>query len=567
MAEVPTTPPFLTETAAGARARRRGGWLAPGAWLLVALFLLPIATVVVHLFLPDRGTWDHLVETLLADYLWNTLWLVLGVGLIAPVIGTGTAWLTTLCRFPGRGLFAWALILPLAVPGYVMAYAYTDWLEVAGPLQSWLRAATGWEVGDYWFPDIRSLGGAVALLSLVLYPYVYLLARAAFLEQSVCALEVSRTLGYGPWGSFWRVALPLARPAIVAGTALALMETLADYGTVAYFGVPTFTTGIVRALISMGDRTAAAQLSSLLLAAVFAVLMLERWSRQRLRFHHTSSKYRALPRYDLGGWRALLAILACLAPVALGFLLPAGLLAGLWLEEAGGAIDRRFLGWVGNSMTLAGVTALLAVALALALAYGMRFRRSASLAAATRLAGMGYALPGTVIAIGTLIPLAHFDNALDAWMRETFGVGTGLLLTGGIAALVFAYLVRFLSVSLSTVEASLGKVRPSLDEAARSLGQGPRGTLLRVHAPLVWSGLLTAFLVVFVDVMKELPATLLLRPFNFDTLAVKAYNFAADERLAEAAFPALAIVLAGIVPVVLLSAAIAKARPGQQGTD
>ena len=325
-----------------------------------------------------------------------------------------------------------------------------------------------------------------------------------------------------------------------------------------------YASGIVRALISMGDRTAAAQLSSLLLAAVFAVLMLERWSRQRLRFHHTSSKYRALPRYDLGGWRALLAILACLAPVALGFLLPAALLAGLWLEDAGGAIDRRFLGWAGNSMTLAGVTALLAVALALALAYGMRFRRSASLAAATRLAGMGYALPGTVIAIGTLIPLAHFDNALDAWMRETFGIGTGLLLTGGIAALVFAYLVRFLSVSLSTVEASLGKVRPSLDEAARSLGQGPRGTLLRVHAPLVWSGLLTAFLVVFVDVMKELPATLLLRPFNFDTLATFVFQYASDELLEESALGALTIVGAGIIPVILLSVTIARSRPGSR---
>jgi iron(III) transport system permease protein len=549
-----------------ARPRRRWrightGWLA---WLFLALFLLPVATVVAHIFLPDQGTWDHLVETVLPDYIRNSLLLALGVGLIAPVLGTGTAWLTTLCRFPGQRFFAWALILPLAVPGYVMAYAYTDFLEVSGPLQGWLRQALDLQVGHYWFPDVRSLGGAITLLSLVLYPYVYLLARSAFLEQSVCALEVGRTLGYGPWACFWHVALPLARPAIMAGAALVLMETLADYGTVAYFGLPTFTTGIVRALISMGDRTAAAQLSTLLLGAVFLVLLLERWSRRRLRFHHTSSKYRALPRHQLRGGRALLAVLACALPLLLGFLLPAALLLRLWLGVAEGEVDRRFLGWAGNSVTLAGIAACCAVALALLLAYGLRLSRSPSLTFAARLAGMGYAVPGTVIAIGTLIPLAAFDNALDAWLRARFGVSTGLLLTGSITALIFAYLVRFLSVALGTVEASLGKVRPSLDEAARTLGSGPRATLWRVHAPLVWGGVLTALLMVFVDVLKELPATLLLRPFDFDTLAVQAANFAADERLAEAAFPALAIVAVGLLPVLLLSRAIARARPGEE---
>lgn len=549
--------------AARTRRRRRfgaAGWLA---WLFLALFLLPVATVVAHVFLPDQGTWAHLVETVLPDYIRNSLLLALGVGLIAPVIGTGTAWLTTLCRFPGQRIFAWALILPLAVPGYVMAYAYTDFLEVSGPLQTWLRQALDLQVGHYWFPDLRSLGGAIMLLSLVLYPYVYLLARSAFLEQSVCALEVGRTLGYGPWACFWHVALPLARPAIMAGAALVLMETLADYGTVAYFGLPTFTTGIVRALISMGDRTAAAQLSTLLLGSVFLVLLLERWSRRRLRFHHTSSKYRALPRHQLRGGRALLATVACALPLLLGFLLPAALLLRLWLGVAEGEVDRRFLGWAGNSVTLAGIAACCAVTLALLLAYGLRLSRSPSLTFAARLAGMGYAVPGTVIAIGTLIPLAAFDNALDAWLRATFGVSTGLLLTGSIAALIFAYLVRFLSVALGTVEASLGKVRPSLDEAARTLGSGPRATLWRVHAPLVWGGVLTALLMVFVDVLKELPATLLLRPFDFDTLAVQAANFAADERLAEAAFPALAIVAVGLLPVLLLSRAIARARPGE----
>ena len=543
--------------------RRRFSGLGVFAWLVVALFLLPILTVAAQFFLPERGTWAHLAATVLPDYLANTFWLVLGVGLVVPLLGTGTAWLTTHCRFPGRRLFVWALILPLAVPGYVMAYAYTDALEVAGPAQVWLRETFGWRVGDYWFPDVRSLGGAITLLSLVLYPYVYLLARAAFLQQSVCALEVGRTLGLGAYGVFWRIALPLARPAIVAGTALALMEALADFGTVAFFGVPTFTTGIVRALVALGDPIAAAQLSTVLLGFVLLVLLLELWSRRRLRFHHTSSKYRRLPVHELGGWRGLLACLACLLPVLLGFLLPAGLLLNLWLGKAGGEIDRRFLEWAGNTVILAALAASLAVALALLLAYSVRLARSRSLTLAVRLAGLGYAMPGTVIAIGTLIALAAFDNGLDALLRELFGISTGLLLTGSLAALIFAYLVRFLAVSLGTVEASLGKVKPALDEVSRTLGVRPAETLRRVHAPLIWPGVLTALLLVFVDVLKELPATLLLRPFNFDTLAVKAYTFATDERLAEAGLPALAIVAVGILPVIVLSVAAARARPGE----
>ena len=544
------------------RPRRLGG-LTLFAWAIVLLFLLPIVAVAAQFFVPDQGTWAHLAATVLPDYLANTAWLVLGVGVLAPLLGTGTAYLTTHCRFPGRRLFVWAMILPLAVPGYVMAYAYTDALEVAGPVQLWLRETLAWKVGDYWFPDVRSLGGAILLLSFVLYPYVYLLARSAFLQQSVCALEVGRTLGLNAWGVFWRIALPLARPAIVAGTALALMETLADYGTVAFFGVPTFTTGIVRALVSMGDATAAAQLSTVLLGFVTVVLLLELWSRRRLRFHHTSSKYRRLPEHELHGWRASLAFLACALPVLLGFLVPAGLLLNLWLSKDGGEIDRRFLEWTENTVTLAAITAIGAVVLALLLAYGVRLAKSRGLTLAVRIAGLGYALPGTIIAIGTLIALGTFDNTLDATLQDFFGFSTGLLLTGSIAALVFAYLVRFLAVSLGTVEASLGKVKPTLDEVSRTLGSRPTATLRRVHVPLIWPGVLTALLLVFVDVLKELPATLLLRPFNFDTLAVKAYTFAADERLPEAGFPSLAIVAVGILPVIVLSVAAARARPGE----
>ena len=459
--------------------------------------------------------------------------LTLGVGAGVLLVGVSTAWLVTMCRFPGVKIFEWALILPLAVPAYVMAYTYTDFLQFAGPLQSALRAMTGWEAGDYWFPRIHSLEGAMLMLIMVLYPYVYLLTRAAFLEQSVCILEVSRTLGCSSWRSFWQVAVPTARPAIAAGTALALMETLADYGTVAFFGVPTFTTGIIRAWIAFGDRIAAAQLCVALLGFVLLVLFLERWSRGSARFHQTSSKMQALPTYRLRGWRALGALLACLLPLTIGFLLPGLILVDMAIEAGDEQFGSRYFHLVGNSLTLAGVTAVLAVAIATLLAYSRRLNPGWLSATTNRLASMGYAIPGTVIAVGVLIPAALFDNALDAFMRETFGVSTGLLFTGTIAALVFAYLVRFLAVSLGTVEASLAKVRSSMDDAARSLGARPGGVLVRIHVPLMRGSLLTAGLIVLVDVMKELPATLVMRPFNFDTLAVQAYNLASDERLTE----------------------------------
>ena len=525
---------------------------------------MPVAGVLLSLTQSGDGTWTHLVSTVLPLYLMNTAVLVAGVGIGVPVVGAGTAWLVTMCRFPGRRVFEWALILPLAVPAYVMAYAYTDLLQPAGPVQSLLRELTGLNYQEYWFPEVRSLGGAVAMLVLVLYPYAYMLSRTAFLDQSVCALDVSRTLGCGPWSSFFRVALPLARPAIIAGTALALMETLADFGTVSFFGVPNFTTGIVRAWSAFGDRTTAGQLASILLIFVFLVLLLETQSRGKARFHQATNVYQKLPGQRLRGSAAAAAFIACFLPLLLGFLLPAGVLLAMALAAGDRMFGARYLELVGNSVTLATVTALLAVGLATLMAYGRRLQGTPAVQVANRLAAMGYAIPGTIIAVGVLVPFAAFDNALDAWLRATFGISSGLLLTGSIAALVFAYLVRFLAVSLNTVESGLGKIRPSMDDAARALGARPLGMLGRVHAPMMWPSLLTAWLVVFVDVMKELPATLVMRPFNFDTLAVQAHNFAADERLTEAATPALTIVAVGIPPVILLSRAIARGRPGRK---
>ena len=533
--------------------------------LVAVLLALPIVTVAIHVFLPGQGTWSHLADTVLWQYIWNTVWLGVGTGIGVTVVGITTAWLVAMCRFPGRGVFQWALMLPLAVPAYVLAYTYTDFLQVAGPVQSMIRDLTGWTPHEYWFPNIRSLEGAIVLFVVVLYPYVYLLCRTAFLEQSVCVQEASRTLGCGPWRSFSRVALPLARPAIAGGTALALMETLADFGTVSFFGLPTFTTGIYRAWFSLGDRVAAAQLSTVLLGFVLVLVVMERWSRGGARYHHTTGRYKRLPSYRLRGWRAGVAVTLCSIPLVLGFLLPAAILVNMAFIDGDAQLGSRYLELAWNSVSAAGLVAVLAVVLAVFLAYSVRLRPTALSVGTSRVASLGYAVPGSVIAVGILIPLSLFDNALDQWTRTTFGFSTGLLLTGSIVGLVYAYLVRFLAVSMNTVDASLAKITPSMDGVARTLGLGPFRTLLRVHMPIMWGGLCTAGLIVFVDVMKELPATLLLRPFNFDTLAVQAYNLAIDERLTEAATPSLAIVAAGLIPVVLLSRAISRARPGQSG--
>ncbi|MBI2292494.1 MAG: iron ABC transporter permease, partial [Betaproteobacteria bacterium] len=501
---------------------RRVGALAAITTLIAVLLAVPVVVVLANVFMPSEGTWAHLAGTVLPEYVANTLWLLAGVGGMVIFGGVATAWLVTMCRFPGQRLFEWTLILPLAMPAYIMAYAYTDFLQFSGPLQTWLRELTGWQAREYWFPEIRSVGGAIAMLGLVLYPYVYLVVRAAFLEQSVGIIEVGRTLGYGAWSSFFRLALPLARPAIAAGTTLALMETLADFGTVSYFAVPTFTTGIYHAWLSLGDRVAAAQLSALLLGFVVSVLLLERFSRGRARFHNTGGRKRPA-RYQLHGIRALAAALICCVPLVLGFLLPTGLLLHMALTEGDAQFGARFVTLTLNSFTLAGVTALAGVMLALVMAYALRLSPGPLTRAANRLAGLGYAIPGAVIAIGILVPVARLDNAVDAWMRVHFDISTGLLLTGSITALVYAYLVRFLTVALQTVEAGLTRITPSMDEAARSLGVGPLGTLLKVHGPLMRGSLLTAGLLVFIDVMKELPATFVMRPFNFDTLAVQAY--------------------------------------------
>ena len=539
-------------------------WSLPIVFIAL-LMALPVIVIGSFVLQSTNDNWQHLVDTLLNEYILNSLILMLGVSVGVLSMGIITAWLTSMCDFPARRLFSWALLLPLAIPAYIIAYTYTGLFDFAGPIQTQLRDWFGWGYKDYWFPEIRSMGGAMLMLSLVLYPYVYMMARAAFLEQSLCVLEVSRTLGNSVLSSFFRVALPLARPAIITGLSLALMETLADFGTVQYFGVNTFTTGIFRTWFGMGDGNTAAQLSALLLFFVFALIMLERWSRRRAKFHHTSNKYTAIKRFKLTNKQATLAFIACFLPVFFGFLLPAGQLLVWTITTAEESIDRAFFVLVGNSLFLAALTALIAVVIALFLGYGKRLIKSPIVDASVRISSLGYAVPGTIIAVGVLIPFAWVDNSIDHWMRETFDISTGLLLSGTLFALVFAYTVRFLSVSVQAIDAGLGKIKHSMDDAGRSLGLTPFNVLRQIHFPLMKGTVLTALLLVFVDVLKELPATLILRPFNFNTLAVRAYEMAADERLVDAGAPALMIVLVGIIPIILLSRSISHARAGKTG--
>ncbi|WP_204139291.1 iron ABC transporter permease [Halomicronema sp. CCY15110] len=543
---------------------RVSGW-SLGVLLIALLISTPLLSVLFSaLYAGEESTgevWQHLASTVLPSYIFNSLGLMVGVGLGVLILGVSTAWLVTMCRFPGSRIFEWALLLPLAAPSYLLAYTYTDFLEYYGPVQMGLRTLFGWEsANDYWFPNVRSLPGAIVLFSLVLYPYVYMLARVAFQEQSLCTLEASRSLGCNPWRSFRTVALPLARPAIAAGTALALMETLNDFGTVEYFSVPTFTTGIYRTWFGMGERLAATQLASVLLLFIAVLIVLERFSRRQARYYQGSGSQSSVSQFQLRGVRAIAAMLTCTLPIALGLLLPAALLAWMTLTNWQKSLNREFLELASHSLVLAGVTAGLGIVLALILAYGARLQPGPGVRFGVQVAALGYAVPGAVIAVGILVPVGRLDNAIAHLADQWLGISTGLLLSGTVAALVFAYLVRFLAIAISTVQAGLTKIRPTLDDASRCLGNTPTQTLTQIHAPLLSGSLLTAAVLVFVDVMKELPATMVIRPFNFDTLAVRVFQYASDERLVDAAAPALAILVVGIVPVILLSYRITRSR-------
>ena len=545
-------------------ARGGRGW-SLAAVAAAGVVAVPLAAVLTIALVGDAGEagddWRHLAETRLAAMAANTLILAAGVVGVSLGVGVACGWLTAACRFPGRRAARVALLLPLAVPAYLSAYAYTDLLQYSGPVQSALRDATGWTRRDYAFPEIRSLGGAVAVLSLSLYPYVYLAARTAFAESSAAATEASRTLGRGPWRSFLTVALPMARPAAAAGASLVLMETLAEFGAVDYFAVDTFATGVYRAWLGLGSPATAARLSACLLGLVAFAVVFERLGRRRARFHAATPRHNPAPPYALGPARGTLALIACLTPPLLGFAVPAGLFAHMALTRGDARSAELFLGHGANTFALAAVASLVAVTLAVVLAYARRLRPTVPTRLGVRIAGLGYAVPGTVVAVGLLAPLAWLDHRLNDLTRLALDWRPGLVLTGSVAAVVIGYQTRFLAVALAMVESGLGRVRGSLDDAARTLGAGGRGVLFRVHLPLLRGSLLAAALLVFVDVTKELPATLILRPFDFDTLAVRVHQLASDERLEEASTGALAIIAVGLLPALILSRLLDRPKP------
>ncbi|MEL7276499.1 MAG: iron ABC transporter permease [Pseudomonadota bacterium] len=528
-------------------------------WVVAFLCVAPMLAAGLAAFGGDLGTWQGLMDTVLPRYALNTLALVILVAFGTAAIGTGAAWFVTMYSFPLRRVLEVLLALPLAFPAYVLAYAYTDLLDHPGLVQTLLREVTGWGPRDYWFPEIRSLPGAALMLVIVLYPYVYLLARAAFRQQSASAYLAARTLGQGPWRAFFRVCLPMARPAIAGGVLLTVMETIADYGTVAHFSVHTFSTGIYQAWFSMADRAAAAQLALCLLTFALLIALLERVQRGRARVAMKGGQLAAIAPTPVSGAAGWLMTLACAVPVLLGFVIPVLVLGAMALGSEQSLLSPRYVRFMSNSLTLASVAAVVTVLGAILIGFRARLvpgRTSRTLVIA---AGLGYAVPGGVIAVGLLVPFASLDNAIDAWSREVFGVRTGLLITGSIWLMVIAYMGRFMAAALSAYDAGMAGVQPTMDAVARTLGRSTPRILWGVHLPIVRGSVLTALLIVFVDVMKELPATLILRPFNYDTLAVQAHRLASDERLDQAAVPSLVIVAFGLLPVIILCRRLSRA--------
>ncbi len=526
------------------------GWsLASG--LIAVLVLAPIVSVVWIAFHPTENIWPHLLATVMPRYMAATLGMMLGVGLITAAVGTGAAWLVTLYRFPGSGWLTWALLFPLAVPAYVGAYALVDFFDYSGALQVALRALTGWQSpADYWFPRIRSQGAAVAVLSAALYPYVYLLARQAFREQSGGSYEVARALGAGPWGVFWRVGLPLARPAIAAGVALALMETVADYGTVAHFGVQTLTTGIFTTWLTAGNAGGAAQIAGVSLVMIVGLLGVERFSRRRARFHGSARQMRPVVAQRLHGWRGSLAFCACAAPFALGFLLPVAVTLSHAVAKPEAWIAPGLLRALWATLVVGGSAAVLTVAAAVVFVYGLRMAGRGLPRWILPATALGYAAPGAVLALGLLVPLAALDHRLADTVLAVTGHDPGLMITGTAAAIVLAFCLRFFGIAQGAVDAAFGRISPNLPLAARALGRPAGGVLREVYLPLMRGSVGMALLVVFVDCVKELPATLLLRPFNFNTLATRTHELASLEKLGEAAPAALLVMAVGLVAVI-----------------
>ncbi|GGO24422.1 iron ABC transporter permease [Gemmobacter aquaticus] len=529
------------------------GWTV--AAVLIGLFVLsPIVSVVWIAFNPTENIWPHLMSTVMPRYLRATLTLMLGVAVLTAAVGTGAAWLVTLYRFPGSRWLSHALLLPMAVPAYIGAYALVDFFDYSGAVQVTLRALTGWQsASDYWFPKVRSEWAAVLVLSAALYPYVYLLARAAFREQSGGAYEVARALGAGPWGMFWRVGLPLARPAIAAGVSLALMETVADYGTVFHFGVQTLTTGIFTTWLEAGNAGGAAQIAGVSLVLIVALMGAERLGRKRARFHGSARHHRPVVPRQLTGAQGALAAILCALPFAMGFVLPVAVMGGHALRNPEAWIAPDQLRALGNTLVSGGIAAVVTVGAALVLVYGLRLAGRAMPRWILPVTAIGYAAPGAVLALGILVPMAALDHRVADAILWITGTDPGLLITGTAGAIILAYIVRFFGIAQGAVDAAFGRISPNLPLAARALGRGRGAVLREVYLPMMRGSVAMALLVVFVDCVKELPATLLLRPFNYNTLATRMQELASLERLGQAAPAALMVVAVSLVAVALVA--------------
>ena len=542
------------------------GW-SVAAGLIAALVLMPVGTVILLALNPSENIWPHLMATVMPRYMANTALMAAGTGALAAAMGAGAAWLVSMYDFPGRRVLEWGLLLPLAVPAYIGAYALADFLDYSGPVQTALRGSFGWSSArDYWFPQVRSLEAAILVMAAAQYPYVYLLTRAALHEQSGSAYEVARALGTGGWGLFRRVGLPLARPAIVAGSAIAMMEAVADYGVVSYFGVQTLNTGIFTTWLERRNAGGAAQIACVILTVVAILALWERFGRRNARYHQSARQPRPILRQRLTGAASALASIACLIPFALGFILPVGVILNYALAYPQGWITPGLATAAWHTISLGGVAAVLTVGLALVMVYGVRLSGRSLPRLLMPVTTVGYAAPGAVLAVGILFPLAALDHRVaDAWQAMT-GTDPGLILTGSGLAIVLAYLVRFFAIAQGAVDGGFTRVPPSLPMAARSLGRDAGGVLRDLFLPLMKGSVGSALLLVFVDCCKELPATLLLRPFNYETLATRAHEKASLEDLGNAAPAALLVMAVGLLAVALLARAnLGLRKPAARG--
>ncbi|QBF83639.1 iron ABC transporter permease [Shewanella maritima] len=529
------------------------GWSLTG-YTIAAIIILPLFALLLQAAMPDEEVFSHLYDTVLPTYIYNSLMLMLLVGFGSLIIAIPAAWFVARCDFPGRKQFQWLLLLPLAMPAYIVAYVYTDLFDYAGVVQRTLRSVFEWQTPqDYYFPEVRSLGGAAIMLSLVLFPYVYLLARTAFMEQSSSLLHASRIMGCSPWKSFWRLALPMARPALAVGVALVAMETAADFATVSYFAVPTLTTAVYDTWLGYGSLAAAAKLSTIMLLVIFVMVGVERFARRKQKLFQRQSDFNEADRYLLTGWKKFAATGYCSLLLWFAFIWPFAILCQYAFDYFEQSWSAEFLEYSLNSLYIAALVSFICVALSLLLMFIRRISPRSMDSLPSRLSSTGYAIPGTVLAIGVLSPLTLLDFSINDLYQYFDAQGPGLLFTGSVFALVFAFCVRFMAITIGSIENSYKRISPSLDMASITMGQNPKQLLWRVHLPLLKKGIFAGALLVFIESMKELPAALLLRPIGFENLATYVFQYVSDEQLELGALSAIVIVLVGLIPLIYLN--------------